>query len=324
MLWRTQLTDLDSHCIVSVVRHLTELTLGIILKLGSCRAGIAIRTFCRNTIMSARGGGRGRGASDGFEFFRDRHEGGGRGARARGRGGRGRGRGRGGGNNSGGPSYADNGGGLEGPYRARGRGGRGGKRGRGGGRANDEEFGGTAYKQRRGEGNKGGSNKAPNPNQKTKLLPQYKPYKNHFQKYLDIEKEEEEAEINERLVSWPVHRLQHEGYAILGCTAKKHGKFFGKKVVRVFGPNGYMPFHKFSDGDILTLSTNFKITSLKQVDLEGVVMLKTGKYIQVRLNAILWSPCHQMLWGFVLECGADCDGRCPQAERYSRSSMAYR
>eukprot|EP00775_Hariotina_reticulata_P004851 gene4851-5098_t len=102
-----------------------------------------------------------------------------------------------------------------------------------------------------------------------------------FQAALDLELQEEWQEAEDRLQSWPVPRLMSEGVALFNLAAAADGGVFRDVLVKFFLPNRPLPFHTFSQGDILLVSTGSPLDD----SFEGVVVDFSSRWIRLAVSS---------------------------------------
>uniref|UniRef100_A0A383VFK2 AAA+ ATPase domain-containing protein n=1 Tax=Tetradesmus obliquus TaxID=3088 RepID=A0A383VFK2_TETOB len=101
-----------------------------------------------------------------------------------------------------------------------------------------------------------------------------------FQAALDLELQEEWGEAEQRLQSWPVSRLSAEGVALFGLAAAPAGGMYRDVLLKFFLPNRALPFHSFSQGDILLVSQGDPLEDSH----ESVVVDFSSRWIRLALN----------------------------------------
>ncbi|KAG1865157.1 hypothetical protein C8R48DRAFT_833478 [Suillus tomentosus] len=81
-------------------------------------------------------------------------------------------------------------------------------------------------------------------------------YNKHFLSLLELEQNEDEAVLRERLSTWSLFRLQEEGYTITGLSAFWMGApKFGRSVASFsLGPGIDLPEHRFENGTQVLVS----------------------------------------------------------------------
>ncbi|KAG1677719.1 hypothetical protein FOA52_001031 [Chlamydomonas sp. UWO 241] len=102
---------------------------------------------------------------------------------------------------------------------------------------------------------------------------------------VQAEMEEEKRISEERLRKWPLERLRREGLVLIGMRGVRGGSYLGK-VILTFSQaaGGDLPFHRFSSGDMITISRN---NPMEERPTEGLV-LDRGRF-EIRLVAD-WPP----------------------------------
>jgi hypothetical protein len=79
-----------------------------------------------------------------------------------------------------------------------------------------------------------------------------KSYVDKWQKCIDAEFSEEMKEVEERMRSWPVDKLQREGFALFDLSARPTGSLFDDVVLKFYYDDGAsLPTHKFMNGDMV-------------------------------------------------------------------------
>ncbi|GBF93852.1 hypothetical protein Rsub_06851 [Raphidocelis subcapitata] len=96
---------------------------------------------------------------------------------------------------------------------------------------------------------------------------------------LDFELQEEWAEAEARLQSWPRERLAAEGVALFAMSAAPDGAIYRDSVLKFFRPNAPLPFHALSQGDIVLVSRG----DPGEDSLEGIVVDYSTRWLRVAL-----------------------------------------
>lgn len=86
-------------------------------------------------------------------------------------------------------------------------------------------------------------------------------YYNLYAKLAKAELEEEKKDIYRRIQTWPLSRLINEGYVLLECRAKVAGKLLGDTIIKFTHVNRSLPFTRFMNGDIISITQLFKFKS---------------------------------------------------------------
>ena len=109
----------------------------------------------------------------------------------------------------------------------------------------------------------------------------------HHEGYLRLIKWELEDELEmteERLRNWPDSKLQANGLALFGLTAKSDGWLFGQRVVKLRSSSpGGLGSHRFKQGDIVMLSRS---NPLKEKAIEAIVSQSSRNGIKIVLPEV--------------------------------------
>lgn len=145
---------------------------------------------------------------------------------------------------------------------------------------------------------------------RTVLRMGYSAHREKFAKALRLELEEEMARAAERLESWDAGRLQREGYALFGLRGMHEGTLQRDAIVRVLIPRGRdpatnpspvndpnggpprrqfmmgqeLPFHRFGQGDMVSLVEGDVHDTSGKIAVQGVVMERSMHFLKIAVN----------------------------------------
>ncbi|KAI0270758.1 AAA domain-containing protein [Gloeopeniophorella convolvens] len=105
-----------------------------------------------------------------------------------------------------------------------------------------------------------------------------KVYEERFLPLLDLEREEEEKVLRERLAKWPVKRLRDEGYCITDMSAFWLDPKYGHVASFGLGPGVALPQNKF-DGGVTVLVT--RLDPLQEKPMIGRVVSRTSTQLRI-------------------------------------------
>lgn len=111
--------------------------------------------------------------------------------------------------------------------------------------------------------------------------PRSQDHHERFHRLIELELEEEMAAVEERLRKWPRARLVENGLTLFDLEGRNDGWLFGDRVVKVFGKGQALPHHRFSHGDIVTMSRK---DPLKEGAIEGTVLSRSRNHIRIVVN----------------------------------------
>ena len=104
-------------------------------------------------------------------------------------------------------------------------------------------------------------------------------YHSYYNKMIDWELEDEMKNIDERLKSWSNRRLEDAGLAIFKLKGRTAGWLFSERILSFQAESGNeLPWHRFGQGDIVTISRKRPWTELVT---EGTVLDRSRKRIRV-------------------------------------------
>tara|TARA_B100000287_G_scaffold365124_1_gene359683 strand:+ start:681 stop:2717 length:2037 start_codon:yes stop_codon:yes gene_type:complete len=104
-------------------------------------------------------------------------------------------------------------------------------------------------------------------------------YHSYYNKMIDWELEDEMKNIDERLKSWSNRRLEDAGLAIFKLKGRTNGWLFSERIISFQAESGKeLPWHRFGQGDIVTISRKRPWTELVT---EGTVLDRSRKRIRV-------------------------------------------
>ncbi|KAG1852645.1 P-loop containing nucleoside triphosphate hydrolase protein [Suillus tomentosus] len=105
-------------------------------------------------------------------------------------------------------------------------------------------------------------------------------YNKHFLSLLELEQNEDEAVLRERLSTWSLFRLQEEGYTITGLSAFWMGApKFGRPIASFsLGPGIDLPEHRFENGTQVLVS---RFDPLQEPPLRGSIISKTASQLRI-------------------------------------------
>ena len=150
----------------------------------------------------------------------------------------------------------------------------------------------------------------------------YTAHREKFARALRLELEEEMARAKERLETWPVDRIRQEGYALFGLRAMHEGTLQKDAVVRVLVPRhqvagsnaapdvpagsnaatapptpssvdrtrrtlamgAELPFHRFAQGDMVTLVEGDEWDGNGKGGVQGVVVERAMHFLKVAVD----------------------------------------
>jgi hypothetical protein len=146
----------------------------------------------------------------------------------------------------------------------------------------------------------------------------YSAHRTKFSKALRLELEEEMARAQERLETWDASRLQREGYALFGLRGLHEGVLQRDAVVRVLIPRGgganaagtvgdpaaaaaaaaagsgplkrqfmmgaELPFHRFGQGDMVSLVEGDEHDASGKNAAQGVVLERAMHFLKIAIN----------------------------------------
>ena len=149
----------------------------------------------------------------------------------------------------------------------------------------------------------------------------YAAHREKFARALRLELEEEMARAKERLETWPVDRIRQEGYALFGLRAMHEGTLQKDAVVRVLVPRhpagsnaapdapagsssatapptpasvdrtrrtlamgAELPFHRFAQGDMVTLVEGDDWDGNGKGGVQGVVVERAMHFLKVAVD----------------------------------------
>ena len=149
----------------------------------------------------------------------------------------------------------------------------------------------------------------------------YAAHREKFARALRLELEEEMARAKERLETWPVDRIRQEGYALFGLRAMREGTLQKDAVVRVLVPRhpagsnaapdapagsssatapptpasvdrtrrtlamgAELPFHRFAQGDMVTLVEGDDWDGNGKGGVQGVVVERAMHFLKVAVD----------------------------------------
>jgi len=107
----------------------------------------------------------------------------------------------------------------------------------------------------------------------------------------------EKKNVEERLITWPLHRLRSEGFALLDLYATPKGNLFQDKVFRFkLKQSANLPFHRFGVGDTVRVSpsktpptqlvSSNRGESSESGVLDGVVLDRRRGYLDICLKGV--------------------------------------
>ena len=104
-------------------------------------------------------------------------------------------------------------------------------------------------------------------------------YHSFYKKLINWELEDELKNIDERLKSWSNRRLEDAGLALFKLKGRTAGWLFSERIISFQAENGEeLPWHKFGQGDIVTISRKRPWIELAT---EGTVLDRSRKRIRV-------------------------------------------
>jgi len=112
-------------------------------------------------------------------------------------------------------------------------------------------------------------------------FPRSQDYHERFHNLIDLELEDEMSAVEERLRKWTRSQLVENGLTLFDLLAKNDGWLFGDRVVKVFCKGVSLPHHRFSHGDIVTLSRK---NPVKEKVFEGTVLSRSRSFIRIVFN----------------------------------------
>ena len=116
------------------------------------------------------------------------------------------------------------------------------------------------------------------------IASRFKRSQDHHEAYLSLikwELEDELAMTEERLRNWSDKKLEANGIALFGLSAKTDGWLFGQRVVRFRrGAGRDLGSHRFRQGDIIMLSRS---NPLSEKPIEAIVSNRSRDSIRVVL-----------------------------------------
>ncbi|KAI0087655.1 P-loop containing nucleoside triphosphate hydrolase protein [Irpex rosettiformis] len=114
-----------------------------------------------------------------------------------------------------------------------------------------------------------------------KWFEEVKAFESHFKPLLEAERDEDEAVLRERLASWPLQKLQDEGYCITEMQAFWQDRYKYGKPVATFhlGPGIALPPHHRFDGGTQVLVTH--LGPLRETAQRGSVLNSTQSQLFV-------------------------------------------
>lgn len=146
----------------------------------------------------------------------------------------------------------------------------------------------------------------------------YSAHREKFARALRLELEEEMARAQERLETWDSSRLQREGYALFGLRGMHEGTLQRDAVVRVLVPRGRepdgdggdgegtvsiaaggggsgppkrqfmmgkeLPFHRFTQGDMVSLVEGDVHDASGKNAVQGVVVERAMHFLKIAVN----------------------------------------
>ena len=104
-------------------------------------------------------------------------------------------------------------------------------------------------------------------------------YHSYYTKMIDLELEDEMKNIDERLKTWSNRRLEDAGLVLFKLKGRTSGWLFNERILTFQADNGQeLPWHKFGQGDIVTISRKRPWT---EIVTEGTVLDRSRKRIRV-------------------------------------------
>ena len=116
---------------------------------------------------------------------------------------------------------------------------------------------------------------------------------------LRVELEEEMTRAKERLVTWDNDRLRREGDALFGLSAMREGVLQRDVVVRLLVPRGggdgnggrggpplgaELPFHRFAQGDVVSLVEGSEHDVAGANSVQGVVVERAMHFLKIAID----------------------------------------
>ncbi|MEE2812245.1 MAG: AAA domain-containing protein [Candidatus Thermoplasmatota archaeon] len=112
-------------------------------------------------------------------------------------------------------------------------------------------------------------------------FPRSQDHHERFHRLIDWELEDEMLVVEERLKKWPKNLLMENGLTLFDLLAKNDGWLFSERIIKLFSKGNTLPHHRFSHGDIVTLSRK---NPLKEKSIEGTVLSRGRNHIRVVVN----------------------------------------
>ena len=89
--------------------------------------------------------------------------------------------------------------------------------------------------------------------------------------------------VEDRIHKWPLPKLTKEGFTMLNLSVHPKGNLFQEKVFRFSSRDLKLPYHQFSVGDSVRITTSFG-DPLSEASIDGVLLDRRPRYLDICLN----------------------------------------
>ena len=108
-------------------------------------------------------------------------------------------------------------------------------------------------------------------------------YKFRFHNIIREEYQYEKEIVEDRIEKWSTARLMKEGFTLIDLAAYPRGNLFQEKVFRFSSNDDKLPFHQFTVGDSVRITTALG-DPLSPDSMDGVLLDRRSRYLDICLN----------------------------------------